>query len=134
MATFWRHECDSCGYSFETSGLHEFYVDADGRLQDYGHPLAKSREAKEAGISGFYAHARCLNRDENVDVVVREFEHPVGRHDGIWTRGALPEKQVDVRCPLCGDDAPVMGDVPLGPSVICPKCGGILMCEVSAMS
>lgn len=130
MATIWQHKCASCDYTFETSGPHEFYLDAEGKLADYGHPLASSREAESAGISGFYGRMWCLNRDESVTVVVREFEHPVGRHDGIWMPGALPVKPVVVECPACGDDSPVMGDRPFGKSVPCPKCGGNLICEI----
>src|SRR5450756_244597 len=112
MATFYNHRCSRCGYAFDTSGPHEYYLDAKGYLADYGHPLAESREAKEAGISGFYGRMWCLNQDRNVDVVIREFEHPVGRHDGIWMPGALPEKRLAVACPACGDDTPVMGERP----------------------
>ena len=134
MATFWHHQCDSCDYTFETSGQHEFYVDPEGRVADYGHPLPKSEEAKSAGISGFYGRMWCLTHDVNVDVVMREFKHPVARDAGIWTPGALPEKRVDVICPACGDDRPVMGDLPFGGEIPCPKCGGTIRCETIGMS
>lgn len=130
MATFWTSLCDTCGYGFETSGLHEFYRDSNGDLRDYGHPLASSKEAKEAGISGFYAKAWCLHCDKHVDVVVREFAHPVGRDEAIWTPGALPEKEVTVVCPECGDHSPVMGDVPLGKTFPCPKCDGTIHAQI----
>ena len=134
MATFWRHKCDTCEYTFETSGIHEFYVDARGAMADYGHPLPSSREAREAGIFGFYGRMWCLNRDQNIDVVVREFEHPVERDAEIWRPGALPEKVVDVTCPACGDHSPLMGDLPFGKSMACPKCGGTIRCEIVGLS
>jgi len=130
MATFWRHECDTCGYAFETSGPHEFFMDADGKPADYGHPLAKSHEAESAGISGFYGRMWCLNLDRSVDVVIREFVHAVGRYDDIWSPGAHPEKTVEIVCPDCGDGSPVMGDLPHGESIPCPKCGDDLICTV----
>src|ERR1035437_7148626 len=107
MATIWNHECSGCGYSFRTSGLHEYFIDANGDLKHYGHPLPESREAEAAGIAGFYADAWCLNADRNVVVVVREFEQAVGRHEGIWVPAALPEKSVTITCPACGDDTPI---------------------------
>jgi predicted RNA-binding Zn-ribbon protein involved in translation (DUF1610 family) len=135
MATYWKHECPTCGYSFETSGPHEFYRDDTGELQHYGHPLPESQEARGAGIWGFYAHAWCLNRDQNVDVVTREFEHPVPREAPVWIRGALPEKHIEVIvCPACGDDSPVMGEIPYGADAPCPRCGGAVEASITRMS
>lgn len=70
----------------------------------------------------------------SINVILREFEHPVGRHDGIWTPGALAEKKMAITCPACGDASPVMGDVPFGESAPCPKCGGSIHCEIVGWS
>ena len=135
MATFWHHRCDTCGYTFDTSGSHEFYRDKAGRLVDFGHPLPSSREAAKAGVAGFYGRMWCLQHDVNVEVIIQEFRNPVDRFAGIWTPGKHPEKHVIIACPSCGDDEPVMGDRPFGPGIRCPKCiGGSIGCEVSRMS
>jgi hypothetical protein len=135
MATFWHHQCDACGYEFDTSGPHGFYRDRAGRLADFGHPLPSSREAAEAGVAGFYGRMWCLQHDVNVEVVIREFCEPADRFAGIWMPGAHPEKRVMIACPSCGDDEPVMGDRPLGPGIRCPKCvGGRIGCEVRMVS
>jgi hypothetical protein len=136
MATFYHHACDRCGYSFETKGPKEWFRDANGRLADYGHPVASSQEAKDAGIAGLYWDAWCLNRDTNVDVVTTEFEHPAERDD-FWRMlrlGELPEKAVPIVCAACGDGTPVMGLEPFGPSFTCPKCGGTIHCKVTGGS
>ena len=129
MATFFTSLCDTCGYGFESSGLHEFYRDSSGDLKDYGHPLPSSKEAKEAGGLGLYARAWCMTCDKHVGVIVREFEHPLGPDDSVWARRAVPDKQVAVVCPACGDSNPVMGDTPLGMDFPCPKCGGTIHVE-----
>ena len=135
MATFWHHRCDTCGYTFDTSGSHEFYRDKDGWLADFGHPLPSSPEAAEAGVAGFYGRMWCLQHDVNVEVVMREFCEPVDRFAGIWTSGKHPEKHVIIACPICGDVEPVMGDRPFGPEIQCPKCvGGAIESEVNMMS
>jgi hypothetical protein len=129
MATFFHHECDRCGLSFSTSGPHEFFRTGTNRgVVDYGHPVASSPEAKAAGVFGFYAKAFCVHCGKNFDVVVREFERPVGRHDGIWMPGVHPEKRVTAICPECGD-VPVWGYAPAA----C-ECGGTIHCTVTGGS
>jgi predicted nucleic-acid-binding Zn-ribbon protein len=129
MATFFTSLCETCGYGFESSGLHEFYRDCDGELRDYGHPLPSSKEAEAAGVRGLYARAWCMTCDKHVDVIVREFERPLGPDDSVWARGTVPEKQVAAVCPACGDDNPVTGDTPFGMDFPCPKCGGTIHAE-----
>lgn len=133
MAIFWHHEC-ACGCSFDTSGQHEFFRDAIGGLRLYGHPLAKSPEAKAAGIAGFCGKMHCLACDSAVDVVMREFQHPQSRDADLWTPNAIPLKPVEVRCPACGDESPVMGDLPFGDEIPCPMCGGSIRCEIVGWS
>jgi transcription elongation factor Elf1 len=134
MATFYHHHCDSCGYSFTTSGPHEFYRDFDGRLADYGHPLPSSLDAELAGVYGFYGNMWCLQCHTNIEVVMREFVKPVDRHQDIWTPGAHPERPVRIVCPICGDDSPVLGDRPFGTRIPCPKCGGVITCRPTEWS
>lgn len=41
MATYCLWKCDSCGYTVETNGPHEFYRDAQGERERYGHPVPR---------------------------------------------------------------------------------------------
>jgi hypothetical protein len=137
MATFYGSICGSCGYRFSSSSPHEFWRDRNGVLRDYGHPRASSPDAERAGVHGIYSRMWCLNCETNVDVVTREFEHPVARH-GLWRlllTGGAPEKRVSVVCPICSEDIGlVVGTQPFGEEFPCPKCGGTVRCECIGMT
>jgi len=77
MATHNKFECSNCGYTVRTSGLWEFYRDDSGQRQYYGHPIAKSLEARQRGVNGFSENLYCYKCDEVRDVIVYEFEKPM---------------------------------------------------------
>jgi len=97
----------------ETNGPHEFYVDAQGEHERYGHPVPRSEEAEEAGVSGLTMVAYCPVCDEVHEVVIKEFDPPrnfvtcwLGAHTLIEPTcpectSTLLEELPDVPCPRC---------------------------------
>ena len=77
MATHNVWECNICGHKVRTNGSWEFYRDASGQRQYYGHPIAKSREALKRGVKGFSENLYCRKCDEVRDIIVYEFEKPM---------------------------------------------------------
>jgi hypothetical protein len=113
MATYCEWTCDSCGYLVETNGPHEFYLDAQGERQRYGHPVPRSEEAAKAGVSGLTTVAYCPVCDEVREVVIERFDPPrnfitcwLGSHDLI-----------EPTCPACG--SALLDELP---DVPCPRC------------
>ena len=47
MGACYRWTCGKCGFEAETDGPWEFYRDAKGRIQDFGHPAPISEEGAE---------------------------------------------------------------------------------------
>ena len=126
MGAAYRHTCEACGYSVQTSGPWEFYRDAGGARHDYGHPVPVSREAARAGLAGLSASLWCPHCDRVHDLVVVEFEAPAARGFEVWSGTARPKEEYRredaVRCPDCGALDLVLGEPPA--PLACPHCGG----------
>ena len=113
MATYCEWKCESCGYVVETNGPHEFYIDAQGHRQRYGHPVPRSAEAEQAGVSGLTTVAYCPVCDELHEVVIEEFAPP--RNFITCWLGA--HNLIEPTCPECGSILlEALPDVP------CPRC------------
>ena len=124
MGSGYYYECDKCKHFFETSGLNEFYRDAEGRRKLYGHPVPMSREAEERGIHGLSAELYCPKCDKVYDLIVQEFETPTWL---VWAHPPEPKDEYKqegaVKCPDCGNTDLVLDNrdrdaVPLP----CPRC------------
>jgi len=104
MAQHNRFECSSCGYTVRTSGPWEFYRDASGQRQLYGHPRAGPMMTRKSimkirdkarrhemlthfeswlkrqpslTVDGFSENLYCRRCDEVKDVVVYRCENAV---------------------------------------------------------
>ena len=97
MADMNAWKCNACGYIVRTSGPWEFYRDDCGERKPYGHPVARSREARESGIKGLSTCGFCPTCDEVRDVIVREFEKPERDTRRAWHRFAKPDYLVAFR-------------------------------------
>jgi hypothetical protein len=123
MAAGFDWKCTHCGYKVTTSGLHEFYSDAQGFRKPYGHPVPFSGEAAECGIKGFSTMTYCPTCDAVKDTLVMEFDEPIGAVNA-WHRAVhvthayedigglsecicpecknkLLETLADIQCPRC---------------------------------
>jgi hypothetical protein len=122
MGAGYRHTCDRCSYTIDTSGPWEFYRDLLNQRKPYGHPGPMSQEAEERGVAGYYAIMYCLVCNQKVDVILQEFRPPVS--SGFEALARISDSQYggnEARCPNCG-----VGDLVLGPRedaiVVCPQC------------
>lgn len=125
MASVFSHTCDNCGYCVHTSGPHEFYRDSNGNRKPYGHPVPLSEEAKQRGIYGSSEILYCAKCDEVVDVILVEYEQPIGVTGVGWSGPCIPKdeykEEKPIKCPKCGMQelfyAALEGEEP-----ICPRC------------
>ena len=124
MASGYWFKCDNCGYSFETSGLHEFYRDRQGNRKPYGHPCAISMEAQMSGIHGLSADLYCPTCDKVHDLVVVEYKRPTGDTNAMRAGRCEPSEDSpkEVKCPDCGNTELVLG-YREAPQLPCPRCG-----------
>ena len=125
MGTAYFLRCDSCEFERETSGPWEFYRTPEGRLKDYGHPVARSEEAEEAGIHGLYGNLYCpaCGRVRR-RVVLVEFRQPTDDKLGIWAGRIEPSEESVEKVPACRECGGV--DLILQPpedrELPCPEC------------
>jgi len=59
MATGITYQCDHCGYQVPLTTVQQFYVDAAGIRQRFGHPCETRPEAINARVKGFEAWLYC---------------------------------------------------------------------------
>jgi hypothetical protein len=111
MGASYRHTGDRCGYAVETSGPWEFYRDQAGMRQPYGHPVPRSREAKERGIAGFSALMYCTICDQVVDVIVQEYPTAIGEALGATLQLTTSWCGVYWCCPGFQNGNPTSGSV-----------------------
>lgn len=122
---FCLYRCDQCGWEMSTWGPREFYRDASGARQPYGHPTALSAEAAARGIDGFDAQRYCVPCGRCCVVTVTEFVSPVhdpltawqGDHQAPQARQDLPPPV----CPHCGTPNPLAA-LPEDEPTTCPAC------------
>ena len=125
MGMFCIYSCTSCGHEVTTWGPQEFYRDASGNRQPYGHPGPCSEEARSRGIAGFEAQKYCTRCGKTQRVILGETQAPCldpieawrscGGLDAASLRGAA-------RCPDCGSEALLL-TLPEDRPVACPRCG-----------
>ena len=124
MGASYLHTCDNCGYSVSTSGPWEFFRDAEGARQPYGHPAPMSREAKSRGIFGLSAHVYCPHCDRTFDLVLIEYKKPTSKSLSVWMDKSEPADEYDgkvLKCPKCGN-TDLLLDESDGKEVVCPRC------------
>ena len=103
MGLYTRYKCRDCRFEAELGGPEEFYIDAEGKRQFYGHPVPVSEEAVERGIAGFWLRLWCDECRREREVVIAEFDTPRQRPSEAW--GDLQIDQaagVEPKCPKCG--------------------------------
>jgi len=129
------YKCEKCGYKFTTSSSWEFYRDAKGKIQCYGHPGPLSVEALKSGIYGFMDTKYCLNCRKLVDILLVEFDKPADYH-AAWGYGLLGGEYQPVICPYCNKtDFLEDEDIISKKFILCPKCNkGKLLLESSWIS
>ena len=123
MAKYCEWKCDSCGYAVETSGPHEFYLDAQGERQHCGHPVPRSEEAEGAGVAGLTTVAYCPVCHKVFEIVVELFDPPcnfitcwLGSHNLIVPSyqecsSTLLNELPDVPCTRCANGTSESGVV-----------------------
>ena len=118
-------ECNVCGAKHEPSGPWEFYRDARGELQDYGHPTPKSKEAEAAGIHGFFAEMYCMACGDLRNIILEEYEEPVASALDLLTGDSRPtikyRDEDDPACPVCATRGLILRPEPLA-DIPCPQC------------
>src|SRR5712691_10222345 len=119
MGACYRHRCEACGFAATTSGPWEFYRDVRGRPRLYGHREPSSEEAERRGIDGFFGEMYCAGCRLLVDVVIVEYDQPIGDPLAAWLRLTDDEfRGRGTTCPRCGSTSLVFGPG----SRLCPRC------------
>lgn len=125
MGSQYIHKCDKCGYSVRTSGPWEFYRDSKARRKPYGHPVPRSKEAKERGIYGLSGNIYCPNCDKVFDLILIEFKKASHDSLSVWFGMCEPKdklkKRAAVKCPECGNTNLILGHKE-DRKVSCPRC------------
>jgi DNA-directed RNA polymerase subunit RPC12/RpoP len=119
------YSCTTCGHQVTTWGPREFYRDANGDRQAYGHPGPSTAEARLRGIAGFDAQKYCIGCGETQEVVLSELECPSSDPVEAWrcsTELDSPNFQTPGRCPGCGSESLFLA-LPEDDPPACPRCG-----------
>ena len=125
-------KCNKCNYSVEISGSWEYYRDEKGERKQYGHPVALSEEAAEAGIYGHSTNVYCSRCDRIFDVISYEYVRPYKKgHRRFFSFRLLPKlpkikekyiKNDAIKCPKCGNIDLVIPEADIIRIVKCPRC------------
>jgi predicted RNA-binding Zn-ribbon protein involved in translation (DUF1610 family) len=117
-SSIWK--CESCGWTINTSGPHEFYRDNAGIRKPYGHPSPISEEAKKQGVKGFYIKGYCPTCDEAREAITVEFDDTV--HRNWWIESLRKDvRHIEPICNVC--HTKIIKEFYSKP---CPKCGNII--------
>jgi len=125
LGAFHEFTCNNCGYKISTSGLWEFYRDDQGNLQDYGHPVPRSREAREKGVYGLYGNFYCPTCDQTQKIICIEAKEPIYDRFDLWTFSFEPideyKDSFEIKCPVCNNTQLLLEPDEENP-VKCPRC------------
>ena len=118
------YKCTSCAWEFQTWGPREFFVNAAGERESYGHPLPCSDEARQAGVFGLDARRYCVECGAVSGVVLEEFDPPLHDPFKVWDDGAnrSERRSLDPECGACGSRN-LVAALPEDVETPCRKCG-----------
>jgi hypothetical protein len=130
MGAEFSYSCNSCGFSFVTSGPWEFYRDSQGTRRPYGHPGPASEEARQRGIYGLVGKFYCSECGKTYSVILVEFKKPFQGNKSIWPgkheAGECEPKdeyqgENAVKCPKCAYTKMIL-EPHNDQKILCPKC------------